>query len=521
MRKNSIHWLMWIALACLGLVVFLGKAYETSLHPNDSALHASVAMQVTSHGILPKLPIQMGGVGFSNFNDHPFTLFYINGWIMRALGPSAFSAKLLPGLLAVGCILLTGVLGALLYSELLGFISAFLLVTSPEYIKMGANFHLDHPMTFFILLSFVLWLKERPILAGLAVGAGVWIKTPVALLLLPTAFLVSLIQKDFKQKFRSLVLLGISSLACVLMLWVVIGAIGGWSTVQDYWVRQVWGTAIHGRGFGAAPDYFLFFKYIAKHDIPWVVFLILSLGQIAIKAFKERTLPTRTVIWPLTAVAVLALALSPMRFKYDYYFLPAFPFLSILSAYFFEPWIARVSAKAELSEQFMERLSKRFAGFVLILIVICVITPIHFAPEQFPALKVFNAIIQSHGSCEDQILYVPGDEAYGGWQEADIEGRFYTGRNTIQSDCSQINQDVLKPHAAWIMLSRANFDRCLSPETRALFPGKIEVFGEILLSKSPLEDKSGVVDLSVLDRELKAVTDCAPAPLNTDRYHQK
>src|SRR4051794_26681927 len=103
-----------ISLTALASVTFLGKSYETSLRGIDSNIHAAVAMSVTSQGAKPRLPIPIKNFSAAApatpgssldpnlyFNDHPFFLFWVNGWVMRALGPSAWSARLLTALFSV------------------------------------------------------------------------------------------------------------------------------------------------------------------------------------------------------------------------------------------------------------------------------------------------------------------------------------------------------------------------------------------------------------------------------------
>lgn len=84
--------LVTLALFGLSLCVFLGKSHETSLQALDSTTHAMLALEVTSKGPLPALPMANFVTNHrpdATFNDHPFTLFYLVGWVMRTLGPEA------------------------------------------------------------------------------------------------------------------------------------------------------------------------------------------------------------------------------------------------------------------------------------------------------------------------------------------------------------------------------------------------------------------------------------------------
>ncbi|MGZ3697239.1 MAG: ArnT family glycosyltransferase, partial [Bdellovibrionota bacterium] len=327
----------WLALFCLALATYLGKSWETSLPPNDSAFHATVALHATEKGWIPQLPIP--GIRSYNtsdaagFNDHPFPLFVLDGMIQRKLGPGGFSARLLPALLAAGTILLTAALGGALESAALGWTAALLLLFTPEYIKSAASFHLDVPMIFPILLSFWLWRKGKWSLAGLAAGLGCWIKTPVSLLVVPVAACVIFLRRE-KALRGSWIRMALVALLSAGSYWVLVRAIAGPEIVRDYWVRQVWGTAVGGRG-GGERDLGMFFSYLRHHFLPWVLLLLPS----AYVIWRDKLWRRDSVLIPLVAIAILAIVISPMRFKYDYYFLPAFPFLTLICAQSFRKWL--------------------------------------------------------------------------------------------------------------------------------------------------------------------------------------
>jgi hypothetical protein len=47
--------------------------------------------------------------------------------------------------------------------------------------------------------------------------------------------------------------------------------------------------------------------------------------------------------------------------------------------------------------------------------------PIELVPEMFPALRRFNPIIQSYGSCRDKVLYIDGNQPYGSYGDYGVE----------------------------------------------------------------------------------------------------
>lgn len=511
---NFPQWMGWAALAALAVVVFMGKGYETALPPNDSAFHALVSMNMTEKGPIPLLPVprvhNYNGETIGGFNDHPFTLFYINGWLMRWLGPSSWSVRLLPGLFAVGSVLLTGVLGILLSSPIFGYLAALFLLFTPEYIKWGATFHLDHGMIFFILLSFILWMKGRWISSGIAAGIGTIIKTPVALLVIPVSFLVLFFErksnkafftKDLPKWFQQV----LAALVIVVTFWGLTAYLGGIEIVKDYWERQVMGTAVGGRNFDNSIDYLLFFKYALKRFAPWILFWIAAW----VVTFRKNKWTERSVTLPLISSAVLCLAITPLRFKYEYYFLPALPFLALFSANSLESYFRALE----------KRLYPIVTCLALGLMALILVVPIPFAPEMFPALRKFNPFIQSFGNCTDKVLFIPGGQPYAASHEYWIEISFYTGRSVMDGSCPEASQRASDPAVKWIIASNENVEACLSQDIRDRFKNRVKFGNFQLLSTYSLANAAGAFDLTPLERELHPVTDCRPVDFPRDRYH--
>src|SRR5262249_5325835 len=147
------------------------------------------------------------------------------------------------------------------------------------------------------------------------------------------------------------------------------------------------------------------------------------------------------ILVPLTAVIVLAAFLTPIRFKYDYYFLPCFPFLSMIAVAPFQKAFSR----------WENRFDTRFAGFTLILLAVLLTMPVPLAPEAFPALRKFRSFIQSTGTCQDKVLFVPGGQPYGGSNDYGIEVQFYTGRAMETSACSEASRAAQKHDIRWMI----------------------------------------------------------------------
>ncbi len=507
MKIKSNLFLAIIGLIALSFVLFLGKSYENTLRGIDSNIHAKVSLNVTDHGLLPHLPMRDTNEQHlkseSNFNDHPFFMFWVNGWIMRALGPSSWSARILTASFSTGCVLLTFYLGSLLCSDLFGFIAALLLLTTRDIILTGATFSLDPPMMFFVLLSFIFWQKDKWRWVGVATGIGLWIKTPVVLLVFPSAFLVAALQGRLKKTIRPLLFSLFFALILGSLIWLATGILGGWFLVKDYWMRQVWGTAVGGRNNTHASDPWMFFELIRTGFLPWLPLLCFSIFEI----IRKKLWRIPVVLISIVSISIVAIAITLVRARMGYYYNPVFPFLAFLSAY----------SIIELVKRFEDQIYSAFNCTVPIFLAFLLCTPTTLGPEAFIALKKFIPFIQSYGHCDDKILLIPGGEPIGSSMDYQLVLNFYADRSVDIVSCASASSAIQKNQPRWIILSGQNLEKCIALDTLQLFKTQIQVGNQYLLTN--LIPENSKIDLTVLERELKPAFDCKPATYPKDIYH--
>ncbi len=523
LKSFSEYKIALISLISLSFVTFSGKSYENLLRGIDSNIHAKIAMTVTSGpGISPKLPIPDANSKISEpetyFNDHPFFPFWLNGWVMRILGPTAGSARLLTATASVGCVLLTLTLGTILHSRIFGFTSALFLLFARDMILTGATVSLDPLMMFFILLSFILWLKRKWTWVGLIVGFGLWIKTPVVLLVFPTAFLVALIQGQLQQDFKQIVRTSLISLGLGSFVWVLTGIIGGWPLVQDYWIRQVWGTAVGGRhsasSFGAsgtAIEPWALIRMIRSGFLPSTPFLIVGCFKVIWQRLRiplGKSPPKHeAALISGVAIAIMAVAITPMKFRFDYYFNPVFPFLALLSSY------SLIDVVKAVEKNFYAV----FSSLVPPVLAFLLCTPTQLGPEAFVALKRFMPFIQSYGNCDHDILLVPGGEPIGSSLDYGLVLNFYTGHQVSVEGCLTASAFIRKNKPDWILISEEHLNQCLTAAEKTKYPTQLRMGNQYLLTS--LIPSQANFDLTPLERELKPSIDCHPPSYPKDRYH--
>jgi hypothetical protein len=498
-----------LGLLSLSVCVFLGKSWETSLQALDSTTHALIALEVSKGEGGPRLPMKNLETNLrpdARFNDHPFPLFYFNGKIMRTLGPGAWGARLLPALFSAGCILLTAWLGTLLFSFPVGLLGGLITLLSRDFVLIGSRFHLDTPMIFFILLSFVLWVKNRPLSAGLAAGIGIWMKSPVSLLLFPAVGLTLLFLGKLDRKaLRKLFTGALIAVVTGGLVWVLTGILGGFDLVSDYWMRQVLGTAVGGRGSTGSTDHWLGLALLRRNYQPWFWLLLFATGRI----FFRKLWRHEGILLLLSSALVLELVMSLIRFKHYWYFLPVLPFLGLLCVAPFEAALARARPLIENSITAMGILAP----------MLLVSLPVPLGPEDHPGLRKLAPFIQAYGTCRDRILYIDGEQPFGSDLNSTYELAFYTGRRILQGVCKDAMDLVKRESPEWIVVTGINRRRCLAREVGAAYPVEWNFGGQFLLARNVPEQKQG--DLTPLVRELKPPLDCVSIPLPENPYFPK
>ncbi len=517
-----------VSLFSLALVTFLGKSYETTLRGIDSNIHASVAMSVTSKpgSLLPLLPTPIKNFSAASpasgpstglnpdryFNDHQFPGFWLNGLVMRAFGPSSWSARLLTALFSVGCVVLVFLMGWRYRSRAFGVVAALFLTFSRDFILTSATMSLDTVLAFFILLTFYLWQRGRWLGLGLAAGAGLWMKTPIVLLVFP----VGVVTEALLGKLKPHLMKWIASLTLALVLgvafWTYVGLAGGWDLVIDYWHRQLWGTVVGGRSVGQGTQWGFFWYYVRTGFLPGLPLLILALALITRRKLWRRPEYLSSGL----AVLVLCAVVTAIRYKLGHFVNPVFPFLAILAAESVAGWCERNE-------------SLFYAGLNSVVVAaaaVLVTSPISLGPEPFVAMKRFVPFISTTGTCDDTIAILQGGEPVGSELDYRVYLGFYTGRTVEVYGCADLKSRSESGHLPrWVILSHENWLNCVAEDSRAKFPFKLRVGTQLLLGsqEQPIPDAAhskGVVDLTPLELEGKAVTDCKAPPYPRDMWHR-
>jgi hypothetical protein len=492
---NMLHRTFLYVLFALSCVVYLGKSYEPILRGIDSNIHAAASLDVTSEGIAPKLPILLNSIETGQkvvFNDHPFTYFWLNGLFMRVTdklfqAPSGWSSRVLTGLFSVGCVFLVYLIGAAFHLRVFGSVAALFMLFCRDLILTGATMSLDPPMLFFILLSFLFYARGQWKEMGIACGLGLWIKTPLVLLVFPVAILNLYIFKDKRIKIPQLVYAGVISVAIGSLVWIATGVFDGSGLVTDYWNRQVWGTAVEGRSSGFM-DWTLGFQILSKGFLPGLPFLILG----ALVIFKNKLTNLPLVRISLMGLAITFGFVTLLRFKLGHYFNPAFPFLAFLSTYSVFDWIKKRE----------EKFYAVASSFAVLLMAFVICTPISLGPEVFHLLRRAIPIIQKNASCKTPVFITEGAEPIGSISDYSLVLDHYVRRPIQRATCGSL-QSYLKKNSPFVWIGpRDQLEGCIGNSKSSVQIFHLEKQAMIFF-KFPEK-----LELSLWDQPLRADQKC-------------
>lgn len=268
---------------------------------------------------------------------------------------------------------------------------------------------------------------------------------------------------------------------------------GGGELVSDYFVRQVFGTAVLGVGHNPSfDDYWSQLQYFAL-GFPFPPLLLASIYFIIWdKRWRE---PCLTV--PIAAAIVVLVTVSLMRFKYFHYYLPMLPFLALMSA----------GSLQRVIDHYSKALYQTTLLAGLLLPSILLASP-GFIVGKYPALDRFNSIIQSNGTCTDKVLFINGHhpDTPRADRKAIAAVSFYANRETISVECAETNQAIERIDPKWIIVAGPNLEKCIAPDKRKKFPVAYRFLNQYLLSS--IIDPDSAIDLTPFAKELRAAPDC-------------
>ena len=272
------------------------------------------------------------------FFDKPILTYWLMAAAFEAFGPSAWAARLVPALSALGVVLATVLLGRRLLGERTALAAGVVLATTLAFVAFGRTAMSDMLLTLWTTVAVLLaaWVLRWPsataraaptwvvVAIGAVLGLGFATKGPVALLMAGIPILLM-----WWPRRRQLPASG-WALALSALAFLTLG--GGWFALV--YARMGSEPLVHfffkenlerfaGEAYDVGRPFWYYPPAYLLAGLPWSLLLVPALRRVA-RADGSALLAA----WGL--LALLPLSLS--RGKLDYYLLPLYPAIALVVA---------------------------------------------------------------------------------------------------------------------------------------------------------------------------------------------
>ena len=337
----SDSWKPVVLLLLLALVLYFANLGGISLWGKDEFRYAEVAQEILRSGNWFVLHLNN-----RPYPDKPPLYFWVVALLSLPRGQvTAWTARLPLAIAGVAGVLLTYILGTILFNRRKGFWSALILMVAGRYYWGIRWIRLDLPLVAFMFGSmgcFVYLYFERKKASGVFawlfwffLGCALLVKGP-PVLVIPAMILVFLwIQKDWKFWGKLKWFPGFLIPLFMLLVWMIPAMKGGG---KDYSQDMIW-DQIAMRIFHSwrhrRPLPYYFYKLFGDFQ-PWALLLPPALWYAWKQNKKGVHKRELTLLWCWFLCTIIPFSLVPG--KRGAYILPLYPALAMFVAYFLLPY---------------------------------------------------------------------------------------------------------------------------------------------------------------------------------------
>jgi len=320
-HKNII---IALALGMTALVVFLPGTASMSLWDRDEACNAQCAREMLQR----KDPI-VPTFNFSLRTDKPPLEYWAVMASYSLLGVNEFAARLPSVLFSVGTILLVFIFGSRLWGTEVGLLASLIMLSSIHFPIVARAATPDPAFIFFLTLSLLLFLTEKPTLGYGAAGLAVLAKGPLGIVIpLGTELLYLLFSEGKGKVKKAFPLKGVSLFLAIALPWYVVVDV---KTHNEFF-----------KGFILYHNVTRFLRPIGGHRgpafyyvlvllvalLPWSPLLLQTLYHLFRRAKECKGNHLFIYLWILFSFALFSLA----KTKLPNYIMPVYPALALAMA---------------------------------------------------------------------------------------------------------------------------------------------------------------------------------------------
>jgi len=260
---------------------------------------------------------------------------------MKAFGFTSLAAKLPSAILGFSLVMLTYIFSRKMFGRIAGFLSAFVLLTTTQFLYYSRMSMLDVSSSFFITLSLAVYFLSKQkrskwsfILAGVAIGLAVMLKGVVGFLpfviisIYEFYLFFSRQQRLTKKLVINYALMFFSSLVVFLPWHIEMYRRFGDAFINNYIVYHVWDRATSAIEDKGRP----FFWYLTVMKVSmrvWFIGLLAAFPLCLYKVLKRDNKFIFIFVWTL----VVFLFFSAAKSKLIWYIMPVYPVVAIMVGY--------------------------------------------------------------------------------------------------------------------------------------------------------------------------------------------
>jgi 4-amino-4-deoxy-L-arabinose transferase-like glycosyltransferase/O-antigen ligase len=322
-----------------GVLLFSGLG-TNHLLPWDEAIYAKVSKNMISTGdyvVQRWIPDRI-------WYEKPPLFMWMMAGMMQLFDISEFSARFPSAFFGLATVVLLYFFGRQMFNKTVGFISAFVLLTTFHYLYYARAAMLDVTVTFFITASLFLWWlhKEKKtmifvLLAGVMMGAGIMVKgvigfIPLAVIGLYELYLYIRREQRLSMKMLGQYLLFVLASAAIFVPWHWEMYVRfGQSFIDNYIGYHVLNRAtaeIEGKG---NPVWWYFIVMKVSMRI-WFVVLIPAFLLTLIRSAQKINKHVFLLFWSVFIFALFSFSQS----KLIWYIIPIYPVAALIVGYFID-----------------------------------------------------------------------------------------------------------------------------------------------------------------------------------------
>lgn len=372
-RKNVLSWffrsdkLIPTLLFILSFILIFPNLGKNHLIPYDEAIYAKIARNMVESGEYMFMEWKPTAVWF----EKPPLYIWMTSLFMKFLGVSPLAARLPSAVTGLATVMMVYFAGKKMFNKTVGFLSAFVLLTTTQYLYYSRTAMTDVTTTFFITASLLSYLFIRGrrgnlywLLPGALAGFAVMTKGVVGLLPFPIILLCELYllltnQSKFSFKFFGPLLFMFLGWGAVALPW----HIYMYRSLGREFLRQYIGYHVWDRAVTAIEDkgrpftwYFIVLKVSMR---VWFLALFAALPAAVRKAFKKQRVYAFLLIWSL----FVFLFFSAAKSKLVWYVMPLYPALAFVLGAFIDSFLKFIMRRFKKLDNFVFKAAALFLIF--------------------------------------------------------------------------------------------------------------------------------------------------------------